>query len=85
LNLVKEEVQKTIIKSKKGFSIILKSRVLQKDVFLFTKHKGHFSGNFFDMLPNKPKVIEFITELDSLGFLDDLEIKTLNSMNNTHY
>ena len=80
LNLPKGDIQQKIKKTKDGFSITLKSEVVQKDVFLFTKTKGHFSDNFFDLLPNKSKIIEFKTELNSLESLYDLEIKTLNSI-----
>ena len=44
--------------------------------FLFTDEKGRFSDNFFDLIPNKTKVVEFITEVNSL---DDIQIKTLNN------
>lgn len=77
LNLPTGEIQKEIIKTKNGFSITLKSAVLQKDVFLFSKEKGHFSDNFFDMLPNESITIEFKSEATSL---DDIQIKTLNSI-----
>ncbi len=80
LNLPKGEIKKEIIKTKNGFSITLKSDVLQKDVFLFTTKKGHFSDNFFDMLPNESITIQFTTEAKSLG---NLQIKTLNLINNT--
>ncbi|UAM99024.1 glycoside hydrolase family 2 protein [Polaribacter litorisediminis] len=78
LNLPKGKVQQKITKIKNGFSITLKSDVLQKDVFLFTDKKGHFSDNFFDLMPNETKVIEFKSDIDSL---DDLKIKTLNTLN----
>lgn len=71
------EIEKLISKTKNAFSIQLKSNVLQKDVFLCTNKKGHFSDNFFDLIPNKTKVLEFETEATSL---DDLRIKTLNSI-----
>ena len=77
LNLPKGEIQKEITKTKTGFSITLKSNVLQKDVFLFSKEKGHFSDNFFDLLPNESTTIEFKSEGTSL---DDLQIKTLNQL-----
>ena len=77
LNLVKGEIQKEITKTKNGFSIIIKSTVLQKDVFLFSKNKGHFSDNFFDLLPNESITIEFKTGAKSL---DDLQMKSLNSV-----
>jgi beta-mannosidase len=77
LNLVKGEINKEITKTKTGFSITLKSTFLQKDVFLFTKEKGHFSDNFFDLLPNEPITIEFKSEATSL---EDIKIKSLNSI-----
>jgi beta-mannosidase len=80
LNLPKGIIKKVVSKTKNGFSIILTSDVLQKDVFLFSKGKGHFSDNFFDLIPNQNKVINFITKENSLN---DLRIKTLNSIHNT--
>ncbi len=68
-------ITKEIMKTKEGFTIELKSNTLQKDVFLFTDAKGHFSDNFFDLMPNQPVKIEFKTEA---GNIDDLNIKTLN-------
>ena len=80
LNLPKGIIKKVVSKTKNGFSIILTSDVLQKDMFLFSKVKGHFSDNFFDLIPNQNKVIKFITKENSLN---DLRIKTLNSIHNT--
>jgi len=77
LNLPKGSIEREIIKTKEGFTITLKSSVLQKDVFLFSKNKGHFSDNFFDLLPNEPVSIEFKSDASSL---DDLVIKTLNQI-----
>ncbi|MDG2074069.1 MAG: glycoside hydrolase family 2 protein [Polaribacter sp.] len=77
LNLPKGMINKEITKTETGFSITLKSEVLQKDVFLFSKNKGHFSDNFFDLLPNESITIEFKSEATSL---DDLQIKSLNSV-----
>lgn len=71
------EIAQEIINTKDGFSITLKSDVLQKDVFLFTSENGHFSDNFFDVLPNETKIIFFKTEARTL---DDLKIKTLNKI-----
>ena len=75
LDLPKGKIDQQIFKTKNGFSVKLKSNVLQKDVFLFTNEKGHFSDNFFDLLPNERKIIEFKTKAKSLS---DLQIKTLN-------
>ena len=78
LNLPKSEIQQKIVKSDKGFSITIKSNVLLKDVFLFTKEKGHFSDNFFDVLPKQSKTVFFDTDAFNLK---DLRIKTLNQIN----
>jgi beta-mannosidase len=75
--LPKGNIDKKIFKTNKGFSIRLKSKVLQKELFLFTKEKGHFSDNFFDLMPNETKVITFTSESETLS---DLKIKTLNTI-----
>ena len=75
LKLQNSEVDTEIVKTKTGFNIELSSATLQKDVFLYANVKGHFSDNFFDLLPNKKVVISFETEAENL---EDLKIKTLN-------
>ena len=50
LLLPKGEIDKEITKTKNGFSITLQSNVLQKDIFLSTTQKGHFSDNYFDSI-----------------------------------
>jgi beta-mannosidase len=77
LNLPKGAIASEIFKTTNGFSIRLKSKILQKEVFLFTKEKGHFSDNFFDLMPNETKVITFTSESETLS---DLKIKTLNTI-----
>jgi len=79
LNLQQAEINQEITKTPSGFKIKLSSSTLQKDVFLFTKEKGHFSDNFFDLLPNETVEIEFNTEAATLN---DLKIKTLNQFIN---
>ena len=78
LILPKSYIQQKIVKTDKGFSITIESTVLLKDVFLFTKDKGHFSDNFFDVLPNQTKTVFFETKTTNLV---DLKIKTLNKIN----
>ena len=78
LKLPKSNIQQKIVKTDKGFSITIESTVLLKDVFLFTKDKGHFSDNFFDVLPNQTKTVFFETKTTNLV---DLKIKTLNKIN----
>ncbi|WP_439152240.1 beta-mannosidase [Winogradskyella sp.] len=75
LKLKQVEIQKTITKTDNGFSIELSSKLLQKDVFLDTKEKGHFSDNFIDLLPNQTVIIHFKTDSQ---FLEDLRIKSFN-------
>jgi beta-mannosidase len=75
LKLRKGEIIRKITKISSGYSITLTSQTLQKDLFLHTTSKGHFSDNFFDLLPNEAIKIEFETDHETL---DDLSIKTLN-------
>ena len=78
LQLLKGAISKTITQTDTGFTITLKSTVLQKEVFLATKQKGHFADNFFDMLPNQEITIEFNSDAN---LLEDLVIKSLNQIN----
>lgn len=75
LKLQQAQIETSISKTNKGFKIELSSSTLQKYVFLYTDQKGHFSNNFFDLLPNETKVIEFETDAEAL---DDLQLKSLN-------
>ena len=76
LKLKQGEIIKKITKTKDGFNIELSSIVLQKHVFLFTNEKGHFSDNFFDILPNENIIIHFNTEVKKLN---DLQLKSFNT------
>ncbi|WP_460219209.1 beta-mannosidase [Psychroserpens sp. MEBiC05023] len=77
LKLKKAPVNQSIAKTQKGFKIFLHSTTLQKNVFLHTNAKGHFSDNYFDLKPGEILEIEFETEAEHL---DDLKIKTLNDL-----
>ena len=77
LELPKGEIKSEIMKTDDGFFITLSSKVFQKDVFLYSNKKGHFSDNFLDLLPNETKVIHFKTES---VLLNDLKIKTFNKL-----
>lgn len=78
LQLLTTAIETVITKTDNGFLITLKTDKLAKDVFLCTEVKGDFSDNFFDILPNSTKVIEFETKAKSL---DDLKLKVLNTIN----
>jgi len=75
LELPAKAIQKEVIKTSDGFTIRLSSKTLQKDVFLFCNESGHFSDNYFDLLPNEEKQIVFKTDAK---VLNDLKIKSLN-------
>lgn len=77
LKLKNEEIKIKIDRFNGGFQIELYSKTLQKDVFLFSNEKGHFSDNFFDMLADETKTIYFETQSSELN---DLRIKTFNSL-----
>ncbi|WP_296342498.1 glycoside hydrolase family 2 protein [Winogradskyella sp.] len=76
LKLNQAKIETEIEKVSDGFNIDLKSETLQKDVFLYSNHKGHFSDNFFDILPNKTYQIHYKTEAESLQYL---QLKTFNT------
>ena len=77
LNLKKAPISQRITKTKTGFKITLKSRTLQKNIFLYTKEKGHFNDNYFDLLPHTDIDIMFKT---NASILNDLKLKTLNDL-----
>ncbi|MDG1038430.1 MAG: glycoside hydrolase family 2 protein [Polaribacter sp.] len=77
LKLPQQDVSTKITKTDHGFIIKVSATTLQKDVFLYTNTKGHFSDNFFDILPNETISITFITKAADI---DDLGIKTLNGI-----
>jgi len=79
LQLQQADITQEITKTATGFKIKLSSTTLQKDVFLYSEEKGHFSDNYFDILPNETVEIEFETDAENLK---DLEIKTLNDFIN---
>ena len=75
LKLDTSKIEFDIGKTSDGFEITLSSKTFQKGVFLYAEVKGHFSNNYFDMLPNKPVKIHFNTEAESLK---SLKFKSLN-------
>ncbi len=77
LKLPAEDITTKVTKTEGGFTIEVSAKTLQKDVFFYTKVKGHFSDNFFDVLPNETVTITFTTEVDNI---DDLAFKTLNGI-----
>ena len=78
LILQKGEIHQKIEKVVDGFQITFQSDVLQKDVFLSTKTKGHFTNNFFDLLPHVAYSIHFKTTSEKI---ENLMIKTQQTVN----
>ena len=77
LKLNSSSIRSKITKVDSGFEIELYAETFQKDVFLFTKEKGHFSDNFFDLAPMQTMKIHFQTKAKHL---QNLNIKTLNDL-----
>ncbi len=77
LKLKNAPIKQDVIKIKNGFKITLKSKTLQKNIFLYTKERGHFNDNYFDLLPNTEIDIIFKTDAP---LLNDLKLKTLNNL-----
>ncbi|PWK20874.1 glycoside hydrolase family 2 protein [Xanthomarina spongicola] len=72
-----EAIQKKVTKTASEFKIELISTVLQKDVFLFCNETGRFSDNYFDLLPNMKKVVDFeTTHTENILF----KTKSVNSL-----
>lgn len=78
LELSKIPIEYKTVKVKEGFQITLTSGAFQKDVFLSSTTKGHFSDNFFDMPPNREVKVIFKTDATSL---EKLLIKSLHQVN----
>jgi beta-mannosidase len=82
LKLSAQNITTEIQKVDDGYEIKLSATTLQKDVFLFSEEKGHFSDNFFDLLPNSEKTIHFETDANDLK---EIHLKTLNGIQENFY
>jgi len=77
LKLSRPEIQLKSKKTEDGYKITLKTDVFAKDVFVIYSDKGHFSDNFFDLEPNKEKIIYLKRFTTGSGVL---QVKTLNEL-----
>jgi beta-mannosidase len=75
LNLPKPTLSHQIEKLENGYKVILKTDKLAKNIFLETSALGHWSDNYFDLLPNETK--EVIFQLKKGDFEKDFQIKLL--------
>ena len=80
LDLPDVGLKSEIAKSEEGFTIKISSDILAKNVYLFSSLDGHFSDNYFDLLPGEEKTVSFNTNSGSQDL--DLKIKSLNDMLN---
>ncbi len=62
LNLPNENLEWISEKTDQGYQLTITSDAFTKDVFFYSNVEGHFSDNFFDLQPQKDKVILFKTE-----------------------
>lgn len=77
LALEKAFIKETIREVENGVEIELTSDVLLKNVFLYSNQKGHFSDNFFDLLPKEKRKVTFLTTTNNNPII---KYKTLNQI-----
>lgn len=72
----------------KGISIAVTSPVLAKNVFLGAKVDGHFTENYFDLLPGDTVLLKFdggmgklmTNKNEQVKFMDELTVRCLNDL-----
>lgn len=77
LKLQKPVITKLITVSDQGYSIMLTSDKLVKDLYLDTDEKGLFSDNYFDLLPGEKVTVSFKTKEKINNFGDKLKLYSL--------
>jgi beta-mannosidase len=81
LELPFTSISSEIFDVEKGYQIRLSTDKLAKNVFVSTNVSGHFSANFFDLLPRETRIITFESNTRSEDFKNDLKIIALNDIN----
>jgi beta-mannosidase len=74
LRLLNPKLQTTVTKKEQTFEISISSDLLAKNVMLQANTPGHFSDNYFDILPNETKIVTLT--LPDITKVENLEIKT---------
>ena len=80
LELSKPTIKYSVLRSNKnGVEIEISTNTLAKNINIKSNLKGHFSNNYFDVLPNKKYYIKFDseTEINIEQFTKELEITSL--------
>jgi beta-mannosidase len=62
LSLSRANITMEVEQANEGYKLTLTSNRLAKNVFIGTEIDGHFSDNYFDLLPDEKKVVVFKTE-----------------------
>jgi len=80
LELPETKIEISSVKTPDGYSVTVSSENLAKNVFLDTPGgAGHFSNNYFDILPGESVVVDLETDKD-LDVENDLIVTTLNDL-----
>ena len=82
LNLQTPNIEITITKIKAGYGIELSTDNLAKNVYLSIPKEGFFTDNYFDLIPEKNKLIIFETTEIIENFEEQLKIKSLIDSHN---
>lgn len=76
VNLPLVKVKHSLKQLKNGVELSLSANALAKNVYLnFEGTEGHFSDNYFDLLPGETKKVSFITEEKAIGKLSVLTVR----------
>ncbi|WP_016778679.1 beta-mannosidase [Anaerophaga thermohalophila] len=80
LELPETKIEISSVKTPDGYSVTVSSKNLAKNVFLDTPDgSGHFSDNYFDILPGESVVVDLETDKD-LDVENELIVTTLNDL-----
>ncbi|MBZ4677288.1 MAG: Beta-mannosidase [Anaerophaga sp.] len=80
LELPETKIEISSVKTPDGYSVTVSSEKLAKNVFLDTPDgSGHFSDNYFDILPGESVVVDLKTDKE-LDVENDLIVNTLNDL-----
>jgi beta-mannosidase len=77
LKLPAPKIEKSLTPSQMGYTLTISSETLVKNVWLSSNTEGQFTQNYFDLLPNEKKRIEFITKVRDPKMLEKIMIKSL--------
>lgn len=78
LSLPASQLEISVVEYRKGYQLRLISDVMEKNVFLYIDKNGRFSDNFFDLLPEKEKIIYFEAENEIEKFKERIVVFSLN-------